>query len=332
MNLESRIDAFVRLGSKIEALNRTELAEIAVQAKVQNPWFDQPNVERAFRGIAFMLKREKLSKWLANYTLQPEVPRIVGVIMAGNIPLVGFHDLLCVLLSGHLAAVKVSAKDTLLVTRVIEWLIQLEPTFKRSIQVCEKLDQIDAVICTGSDNTARYFDYYFGKYPNIIRKNRTSVAVLDGTETANELQSLGTDIFSYFGLGCRNVSKLYTPSGYDLRDIFPAWEGWEEVIHHNKYKNNYDYHKAILLVNKEAHLDTGFLLVRETEEIVAPTGLIYQQSYRERDQLRELLDKQEDKIQCIIGHGHIPFGKAQSPEPWEYADGVDTMDFLKDLF
>lgn len=308
-----------------------DMDQLAGTAKAQNGWFDRGNVERAFQGIHHMLDEGKLKKWVGEYELNPEVPKIVGIIMAGNIPMVGFHDLMSVLISGHVTAVKLSSQDTFLMTKIIEWIVEIEPRFRRNIEIREKLETIDGVICTGSDNTARYFEYYFGKHPHIIRKNRTSIAILDGSETEDELKAFGEDIFAYYGLGCRNISKIYAPSDYDITKIFPPLESYTDLIHHNKYKNNYDYNKAIYLVNKEKHLDNGFLLLRSSEELVSPTSVLYHESYDDKKELEDQLSNQKEKIQCIIGHDHIPFGKGQSPDPWDYADGVDTLKFLSEL-
>lgn len=331
MNLSERIDAFAQLGQTMLHLPADEREALAMRAKATNGWFTPESVGQALDGIAYMLDREKLEKWTSAYSLNPEVPKIVGVIMAGNIPMVGFHDLMSVLLSGHIAAVKMSSQDKVLMQQVIDWLVEIEPRFKRSIDIREKLDLVDAVIATGSDNTARYFDYYFGKYPHIIRKNRTSVAVLDGTETPAELEALGRDIFSYYGLGCRNVSKVFTPHGFDFKKVFPHWESFAEVANHNKYRNNYDYQKAIYLVNGEPHLDTGFLLIRTTDELVSPTSVLYHEEFEDKKALDAIRETYAEKIQCIVGHGYIPFGQAQCPEPWDYADGVDVMEFLVNL-
>ncbi len=331
MNLKERIEAFGRLGDRINALKSDEMAQYAAVSRKENPWFTDENVKMAFEGIGMMLDRQKLSQWLLPYLLNVEVPKIVGIVMAGNIPLVGFHDLLAVLVSGHYAAIKTSSKDTFLVKLVIDWLIEEAPGLKKNISIREKLTDIDAVIATGSDNTARYFHYYFGKLPNIIRKNRVSVAVVDGTETREELEALGKDIFSYFGLGCRNISKVFIPADYDVKQIFEAFESYEPILDNHKYKNNYDYHKSIYLINKTAHLDTGFLLWRETNDLVSPLSVVYAEKYGESKALSARLSDLDTKIQCKVGHGYIPFGSAQKPEPWDYADNVDTIKFLSTI-
>ena len=278
-----------------------------------------------------MLQADKLKEWTEKYNFENVSPKVVGVIMAGNIPLVGFHDLLSVLISGHFAAVKPSSDDQFLTKIMVDWIVEIEPRFKKNIELRDKLTEIDAVIATGSDNTARYFEYYFKDIPSIIRKNRTSVAILKGKESPKELEALGEDIFSYYGLGCRNVSKVFTPKGYDLRDAFPHFETYSEVVNHNKYRNNYDYYKSIYLVNKTPHLDTGFLLVNSTDDLVSPTSVLYHQEYDSIENLQTILDSKKDKIQCIVGKDFIPFGKAQRPELWDYADDVDTMEFLAGL-
>ncbi|MDE0471101.1 MAG: acyl-CoA reductase [Ekhidna sp.] len=328
---EERIKAFAELGKRISNLSEEEVKSLSHAAKAANGWFTYESVKNALEGVVFMLEKEKLKKWIANYDLT-QVPKAVGVIMAGNIPLVGFHDLLSVLISGHCAVVKPSSNDDFLTGKVMEWLIETEPGIKKNIEVREKLTQIDAVIATGSDNTARYFEYYFKDIPRIIRKNRTSVAVLTGEETGEELRNLGEDIFSYFGLGCRNVSKVFTPKGLDLKEVFPYFKNYETITHHNKYRNNYDYYKSIFLVNKTPHLDTGFLLIHSTEDLISPVSVLYHQEYDTIENLKKtMLKPKEEKIQCVVGKDDIPFGTTQQPEPWDYADNADTLKFLTEL-
>ena len=331
MQKNERISAFVQLGQKIEGLSEAQIAQLAQSAKAKNGWFTMKSIENALSGLSYMLDRDNLEKWTSSYPTENELPKIVGLVTAGNIPLVGFHDLLSVLISGHFAAIKPSSDDEFLTKVVIDWILEIEPRFKKNIEIRDKLKDIDAVIATGSDNTARYFEYYFRDLPSIIRKNRTSVAVISGVESQEELRMLGDDIFSYFGLGCRNVSKVFTPQGYDIRSIFPVFEEHNEVINHHKYRNNYDYYKSIYLVNKTPHLDTGFLLVSSTEDLVSPISVLYHQEYESETSLQSHLENKKEKIQCIVGHDHIPFGKAQRPELWDYADNIDTMKFLNNL-
>lgn len=331
MNIQDKIAAFTKLQQKITLLSEDELQNLADRARQKNGWFSYDSVKNALEGIAFMLDEDKLKKWTSSYELAEKTPKIVGIVMAGNIPLVGFHDLLAVLISSHFAAIKPSSDDDFLTRTMVDWIIQVEPRFKKNIEIREKLTNIDAVIATGSDNTARYFEYYFKDIPSIIRKNRTSVAILDGSESGEELKALGGDIFSYYGLGCRNVSKVFTPEEFDLKTVFPHFEPYEEIIHHHKYRNNYDYYKSIYLVNKTPHLDTGFLMINSTDDLVSPISVLYHQAYDSKENLEKILDGQKDKIQCIVGKGYIPFGKAQQPELWDYADDVDTLSFLTNL-
>jgi len=293
MKLIDRINAFKLLKEKVDGLSNEELESIAGRARQENGWFTAENVKNAFEGISFMLANDKLSHWANSYNISDRIPKVVGIVMAGNIPLVGFHDLLCVLISGHFVAIKPSSDDAYLTNLILDWIMEIEPRFKKNVEVRDKLTAIDSVIATGSDNTSRYFDYYFKNIPHIIRKNRTSVAVLNGNESSEEMQALGADIFSYYGLGCRNVSKLFTPVGFDLRTLFPRWEAFEDIIHHHKYRNNYDYHKSIYLVNKTPHLDSGFLLTASTDDLVSPISVLYHQEYDNEADLKQVLLLQE---------------------------------------
>lgn len=328
MTLENRISAFTRLGDKIKNLSDSEMDEITRRAKNENAWFTSENIKRAFDGIIALTSEAKLQQWVEKYQFNIEVPKIVGIVMAGNIPMVGFHDLMCVLLSGHFAAIKVSSQDTFLTNKVIAWLLEIDPTFKRSIEVRERLTNIDAVIATGSDNTARYFEFYFKNIPKIIRKNRSSIAIITGDETTEDFKKLGRDIFWYYGLGCRNVSKVLVPKGYTFAPFFEAIQEYEEVGNHHKYRNNYDYNKSIYLVNGEPHLDNGFLLLRESKDLVSPISVLFKQEVEGEQDIKAFLDMHAAKIQCVVGKQYIPFGNAQLPEPWDYADDVDTLHFL----
>ncbi|MCK6618666.1 MAG: acyl-CoA reductase [Cyclobacteriaceae bacterium] len=332
MDLRQRITAFAHLGNELSQLTPTLLSSLAHQAQAENPWFTPDNVLLSLQGITHLLEQDALSTWVNRYDFSHTTTKNIGVVMAGNIPLVGFHDFLCVLISGHSLTAKLSSKDSMLIRYVSEKLIEIEPSFrKRILLTSDQLKNIDAVIATGSDNSARYFEYYFKKYPHIIRKNRTSVAILTGNESDDDLNALGKDVFSYFGLGCRNVSKLFVPESFDFSRLLQCWEPYREVINHHKYANNYDYQKSIALVNKTPFLDNGFVLLLENEGIVSPIATVYYQRYRTLPHLNELLGKHPHKIQCMVGMNTpatVPFGKAQLPEVWEYADNVDTLQFL----
>jgi hypothetical protein len=338
MKLNDRIEAFAELG----VILRTALAgktskytegltHLIETQHIENPWFTPDNVRMALNATAGELTYENLKNWTDSYPAlnQNYDPLKVGVVMAGNIPLVGFHDFLSVLISGNSIITKTSSKDADLIRFIGDMVCDLNPQFKNRIVFAGgTLGGFDAVIATGSDNTSRYFEYYFGKYPHIIRKNRNSIAILDGTETDDELEALGTDVFSYFGLGCRNISKIFVPERFDLRRLSTNWEKYSCIINHSKYANNYDFNKAVYLVNKEKFTDAGFLLLKENRDLSSPVAVLYYEKYNSPEQVRKLLQEQKEKIQCIVGKNYIPFGKAQLPSLWDYADGIDTIEFL----
>ncbi len=333
MTLSQRINALALLGKQLKTLPKQALAHWADKAGNENRWFTPKAVEMAVNGIIKMLDKEALENWANTYSFTATNKRI-GIIMAGNIPMVGFHDLLSVLISGNTALIKLSSQDKVLLPLVTDLLVAIEPQLKPRINYINKLENSDAVIATGSDNSARYFKQYFGNQPHIIRKNRISCAVLTGKETSEELLNLGKDIFSYFGLGCRNVSKLYVPKGYDFVYFLDLMNHFKEIGNHSKWVNNYDYTKSIYLVNREPHLDTGFLLLRESTEMVSPLAVLYYEEYENLDSLQLTLNMHEEKIQCIVGAEelkHIYFGKAQFPRVTDYADGVDTLHFLANI-
>lgn len=337
MRLEQRILAFDQLGKKIKKLSQEEFEELAWRVENNNSWFTADHTKLALNGLIEFLNKSDLEKWIANYPFkEPLKAKEVGILMAGNIPAVGFHDLLCVLLTGHQAAVKLSASDSYFIKWLVKELIEIEPAFEKMISFEEMLKAKDAYIATGSDNSARYFEYYFGKYPSIIRKNRTSVGVLNGAETVGDFIALGNDIFQYFGLGCRNVSKIYVPTKEVLIKFFDAIEGFQILSSNHKYINNYDYNKSIYLVNGEDHLDNGFLLLKESKDLVSPISVLFYEVYENIASLEVTLDQIKDKIQCIVSKDawferSFSFGQAQCPALDDYADGVDTLDFLINL-
>lgn len=335
MHLEQRIQAFHQLGQVLRSLPSEKLEEWCHLAKSDNAWFTAGNVKLAIEGISSFLHLDTLTAWTNKYPLQTLKSKTIGTIMAGNIPLVGFHDFLCVLISGHNLLMKVSSKDSKLFGIVVEELITIEPAFKEKIKIVDgPMKGFDAVIATGSDNSARYFDYYFNKYPNIIRKNRTSCAVLTGKETKTEMLALGKDVFSYFGLGCRNVSKLFVPADYSFQVLLDTWSTFSEVIDHHKFNNNYDYQKAILLVNQQPHLDTGYTLLCESDNFVSPISVLFYEFYKSEDDIINKLIANRTKLQCIVGNEAfctVSFGNTQHPAVWDYADDVDTLAFLSSL-
>jgi len=336
---KQRINAFVNLGKFLtDPEHAHDLEEWITNANRKNNWFTPENSASSLTAIATeFLNEEKLTAWASLYE-EPANIKKVGVIMAGNIPAVGFHDALCVLISGHILLAKPSSDDQVLMQMIFEKLIELEPAFKENIFFVNRLNDADAYVATGSNNTARYFHYYFSKKPNIIRKNRTSVAVINGEESREELAELGTDIFQYFGLGCRNVSKLFVPSGYDFTKFYESIEIFNTTcLNHHKYFNNYEYNKSILLINRTLHFDNGFLMLTESTAFVSPISVVHFEYYNSIEDLKPLLQESEEKIQCIVGNsnldipGIIPFGQAQKPGLSDYADSVDTMAFLAAL-
>lgn len=348
MILTEKIKLLSRLGSVLDHLGEgkewpgfviglskseyDDFAQLIERVHVHNGWFTKSAVQTAFKGIAAWLTEENLQNWIHPYEFKFNAPKRVAIIMAGNIPLVGFHDFLSVFLSGHKAVIKLSSSDQHLFKAIVHYLQLMDGRFADYIEIKESfLGEFDAVIATGSDNSSNYFESYFGKHPHIIRKNRTSVAVIDGSETKEELTELGKDIFTYFGLGCRNVSQLWIPMDFDLNKFFEAIYEFNPVIHHNKYANNYDYNKAVYLMNKANLLDNGFLLLKEDFNLNSPLGMLHYVRYKDSIDAEHFLQDNKDKIQVIVGKNYIPFGMSQKPGLTDYADGVNTLKFLADL-
>jgi hypothetical protein len=338
MDIDKRIEAFAELGhilrnaiAGVETNQATEMEKLIERQHLLNPWFTPENVRMAVSAIAEKLTKENLRTWTERYPALKDKhdPYTTAVIMAGNIPLVGFHDFLSVLISGNRIMAKTSSKDSELIKHIAVILCNLNPGFGDMITFTDaNLSGFDAVIATGSDNSSRYFEYYFGKYPHIIRRNRNSVAVITGDEEDSEFRELGKDVFSYFGLGCRNVSKLYLPAGFRIEKILDTWQYYSELINHHKYANNYEYNMAVWLVNKEKFLDTGYVLLREEKSLASPIAALYYEYYDSPEILSVSLDGLREKLQCIAGKDHNRFGTLQSPELWDYSDNIDTLEFL----
>lgn len=333
MTKNQRIQAFSKLGAALlnEAVITPEFLE---QTSYKNPWFTPDNTKFQLQQTAKQLNEQQLEKWLLAYSA-PDSTKTVGLIMAGNIPLVGFHDLLCCALMGFHLEIKISSNDGGLTPFILDLLLDIEPQFRHKIQIVEKLSNYDLVIATGSNNTGRYFEYYFSKKPHIIRKNRNSLAILSGDESREELKALGTDIFRYFGLGCRSISKIYVPTGYDFTTLFECLEPWSSIGDHFKFRNNYDYNKSIYLINGNKHLDNGFLLVKEDNAFASPLAVLHYEEYESLDQLKNDLHTRHEEIQCIVSTidcepewTSINFGESQNPSLDDYADNVNTLEFL----
>ncbi|MBD3750253.1 MAG: acyl-CoA reductase [Sphingobacteriales bacterium] len=307
-------------------------------AKNKNSWFTQQEIEKAIEANGQMLNPPNLKAWTATAPETPKSQKKIGLILAGNLPLVGFHDILAVLMSGHIALIKLSSQDDVLIPAILKKLIEIEPEFESQIQFVNRLTDFDAVIATGSNNSSRYFDYYFAKVPHIIRKNRNSIAVLSGEESSEELKNLGKDIFDYYGLGCRNVSKLMVPKGYIFNHFFESIEEFSPILNHHKYQNNYDYNKSIYLVNRLNHLDNGFLLLTQNTQLASPLSVVFYEEYEHLDDLTSSINNHEAEIQVVVAQidldiksPRVNFGESQHPKLWDYADGVNTLEFLAQL-
>lgn len=336
MQVQDRIAAFSALGTAIKNFTPSEFEHISINASAHNNWFTQGNIRAALNGVQQYLEKDKLEKWASSYTLEPASPKTVGLVMAGNIPLVGFHDFLSILIAGHKTKIKPSHQDPFLLPYLTDILIEIAPAFQDKVEFADQLKGVEAIIATGSDNTSRYFKYYFSKYPHIIRKNRTSVGIITGEESKEDLYALGKDIFQYYGLGCRNISKIFVPNDYDFTTFFEAIAPFKDIHENHKYVNNYDYNKSIYLVNKVPHQDNGFLLITPSPNLVSPIAVLYFEPYDNPTHISDKLQHLSEKIQCVVSkkawfENSLPFGKAQEPELWDYADGVDTMRFLEAL-
>lgn len=331
MNLQQRIKILVELQQYISAQPESWLRAVET-ARQKNNWFVPEFVELAAKNISsFLLKEELLEQWAVYYRLDDNIHcKKVGLVMAGNIPLVGFHDFLTVFVCGHKQLIKRSTKDDVLLKHLVDKMTEWNPEIAAYVEFAERLNDCDAYIATGSNNSARYFEYYFGRYPSIIRKNRTSVAILTGNETKAELELLADDIMQFFGLGCRNVTKIYTPENYDFVSLLTALKKYQWFFDHHKYRNNYDYQLAIYLMNNKYYMTNDCVVLVENEHPFSPIGTLHYQFYTNAAEIYAML-KDDESIQAIVGADGLPFGKAQSPGLMDYADGVDVMEFLLGL-
>ncbi|NLR80450.1 acyl-CoA reductase [Chitinophaga eiseniae] len=332
MNIIEKEAALIRLGQYLAAKS-PELEAVKERAFIANGWFTPAFIDNALDNISrYFLSPEKLKDWLEGYPKVTDAhePKTVGIVTAGNIPLVGFHDWLCGFVSGHQVKMKLSAKDEILLKHILEKMGEWYPALAHQTEIQEMLKGCDAYIATGSNNSARYFHYYFAKYPHIIRHNRTSAAILTGHESAAELEALADDIMLYFGLGCRNVTKIYVPTNYDFAPLLKALDKYSYLAEHHKYKNNYDYNLALLLLNSSPYITNGTILLQENTALFSPLSVLHYSYYIDMAQLQQELSG-EEAIQCLVGQSFTPFGYAQQPNLIDYADGVDTLKFLLEL-
>lgn len=350
MNLEQKIDSFATLGKLLVQASKNEISSeypeisrkliaLIENTHIENPWFIKEYIQYTFQQIGSSLSIELLEKWTNHYStieLNKDKAQTIAVVMAGNIPMVGFHDFLSVLISGHKILIKQSSKDPL-ISEISKILCEIDSDFLPFIEFAnDKLENFDAIIATGSNNTKRYFEYYFSKYPSIIRGHRNSVAVVTGNENENDLKKLADDIFLYFGMGCRNVSKIYIPLHFPVKKLIEAFLSYEKILlNHHKYFNNYEYYKSIYLINKEPFLDSGFFMIKENSQLSSPLSVIYWEEYNSKEDLITTLNKAKNNLQCIVCEDEaispIRLGEAQNPSWNDYADGIDVLDFLLGL-
>lgn len=342
MNTENQVLGLIKLSGYIKAFlakkpenhneDDADIELLLKRSEIENPWFTIDNQKFALQQWTDLLTEENIKTWLGNYSIS-KISKRVGLILAGNIPLVGFHDVMSVVLSNHIPVIKLSSKDKYM----IPFLLKKWNEFSNenvAFEFVEKLENFDAVIATGSNNTARYLEYYFKNHLNIIRKNRTSVAVLKGDETNEELQLLAKDIFQYFGLGCRNVTRIFIPKDFVIDRLFENFLGFQDIINHNKYANNYDYNRAVYLLNQDKFWDNNFVMLKEDDKLFSPLSVINFSRYESLDDVKNFIAENEENIQCVVAKGEvgldaIPFGEAQNPGLDTYADNVDTMKFLE---
>lgn len=342
MNTENQVLGLIKLSDYIKAFlskkseeynqDDADIELLLKKSEIENPWFTVDNQKFALRQWADLLTDEKIKNWLQNYSIST-ISKRVGLILAGNIPLVGFHDVVSVILSNHIPVIKLSSKDRYLVP----FLLKKWKEFSNDaiqFEFVERLENFDAVIATGSNNTARYLEYYFKNHLSIIRKNRTSIAVLKGDETHEELQLLAKDIFQYFGLGCRNVTRIFIPKYFLIDRLFESFIDFQDIINHNKYANNYDYNRAVYLLNQDKFWDNNFVMLKEDDKLFSPLSVINFSRYESLEEVKSFIAENEENIQCIVaedelGLNSISFGEAQNPSLDTYADNVDTMKFLE---
>lgn len=342
MNIEKQVLGLIKLSDYIKSYlaennedfneNDSEFESVVKKSEIENPWFTIENQKFALKQWSDLLTEENLKSWLSNYS-PSKISKKVGLILAGNIPLVGWHDVISGVLSNHIPLIKLSSKDK----QMIPFLLKKWKEFSENeieYEFVERLTDFDAVIATGSNNTARYLEYYFKNHLSIIRKNRTSVAVIKGDETEDELKLLAQDIFQYFGLGCRNVTRLFIPEDFVIDRVFESFIDFKEIVNHNKYANNYDYNRAVYLLNQDKFWDNNFVMLKEDEKLFSPLSVIHFSRYSSLDDVKNFISENEEDIQCVVGKDDLGietvyFGEAQNPGLDTYADNVDTMQFLE---
>ncbi len=334
--LQDRIASLIELGNRLHSTEDDQSQAIIRKAEIENPWFSKSNIELALSAIRTdFLSKTAIDTVVNHYKIDDNIThRKVGLVLAGNIPMVGWHDVMCTYLVGYTAQIKYAEKDKTLMSWLIETLMDINEGNKAHFEIVDRLKDYDAAIATGSNNTATHFEYYFSHVPNIIRRNRNSVALLSGKESVGQLSTLGEDVFTYFGLGCRNVSMILVPHDYELSKLFEAWEPYKELAFHNKYKNNFDYNVALNLLNLEVFLHNDFILLKESESIISRISTVHIRRYHTIEEATSWIKTHSSEIQCVVSTSTIedidvvPFGESQHPGIMTYADGVDTIQFL----
>ncbi len=333
---ENILNAYIQLGQFL-SLDAPELENIMARAERENAWFQFTEIKKSIEALAYMLNESDLKAWFKQISITDK-PKKVGLILAGNIPMVGIHDVLSVLATGHIALIKLSSSDNVLIPFLLNKLVEFEDSLATQFMFVQRLQNFEAIIATGSNNSSRYFEYYFSKVPHIIRKNRNSVAVLTGEENEAQIRELGKDIFDYFGLGCRNVSKIYIPENYPIEKFFGPLQAYKAIIDNFKYQNNYDYNKSIYLVNLVEHFDNGFLLLKESSSLSSPLAVLHYEYYSDLESVEHLINNIQDEIQCVLAESPLNinkavlnFGSSQKPKLWDYADNINTIEFLNNL-
>ena len=332
-------------GARIKAVledKSDRFLSVLQQAEAENRWFTQEAQLQALSYWANQLVEAQLTDWLSAYPLDQNGPtKRIALILAGNIPLVGFHDLLCSLVAGHQVLVKLSSQDRRLLPFLVGLLSEVNPTWAEKVSFTEnRLEDFDGVIATGSNNTSRYFEYYFKNKPKIIRKNRHSVAVLSGKETEQELHDLSRDVLDYFGLGCRSVSKIWVPKSYDFEKLARVLETFKGHLEHNKFSNNFHYHRTVFLMNQIPFREFGPLLLLEKPSNASALSTLHFEYYDGISEVNQRLNKEKESLQCIACSSSVAkeieaetvlLGQTQNPQLNAYADGIDTMAFLTSL-
>ena len=331
MNLEERITLLIRLGNYLTSQS-DRLEAVKHTAFEKNKWFTEDFINLSLNNIATgYLAPSRLNEWIHHYHIDDNIkPQKIGIVMAGNIPLVGFHDFLCAFITGHHQAIKLSDKDDVLLKHLVDKLCEWNPKVGNVVKTMDMLKDCDAYIATGSNNSARYFKYYFGRYPSVIRNNKTSVAILSGNETYGQLTSLADDVYAYFGLGCRNVTKVFAPKGYDFVMLLNAFKKYDHLAEITKYKNNYDYNLALLIMNNKYYMSNESIILTENESVFSPVSVLHYSFYEDKAALAKEL-KANEHIQCLVSDEEVAFGNTQKPGLYDYADGIDTMQFLLSL-